>query len=79
MDIAFEDAESPKDFLVKSGKFTPDFSGGLNTMFKYKNLSLYALFAVQWGGHNRLPNIYPSVGRLMVLDFLVRSKMFHGN
>ena len=62
MDIAFEDAESPKDFLVKSGKFIPDFSGGLNTMFKYKNFSLYALFAVQWGGHKRLPDLYPSGG-----------------
>ena len=31
-----EGAESPKDYLVESGKFTPDFSGGLNTMFKYK-------------------------------------------
>ena len=62
MDIAFEDAESPKDFLVISGKFIPDFSGGLNTMFKYKNFSLYALFAVQWGGHKRLPDLYPSGG-----------------
>ena len=62
MDIAFENAESPKDFLVKSGKFIPDFSGGLNTMFKYKNFSLYALFAVQWGGHKRLPDLYPSGG-----------------
>ena len=50
--------ENIKDFMVKSGKFTPDFSGGFNTMFKYKNLTLYALFAVQWGGHDRLPNLY---------------------
>ena len=27
-------------------------------MLKYKNITLYALFAVQWGGHNRLPNLY---------------------
>ncbi|MCB6974693.1 MULTISPECIES: SusC/RagA family TonB-linked outer membrane protein [Butyricimonas] len=53
-----ESVNDIKDFMVKSGKFTPDFSGGLNTMFKYKNLTLYALFAVQWGGHNRLPNLY---------------------
>lgn len=53
------DADSALDFLVESGKFTPDFSGGLNTMFKYKNWSLYALFAVQWGGHGRLPEMYP--------------------
>ena len=55
-----EGAESPKDYLVESGKFTPDFSGGLNTMFKYKQFSLYALFTVQWGGHGRLPNLYTS-------------------
>ncbi|WP_231932290.1 MULTISPECIES: SusC/RagA family TonB-linked outer membrane protein [Butyricimonas] len=56
MDI--ENGESPRDYLVKSGKFTPDFSGGLNMMFKYRNWSLYALFNVQWGGHARLPKLY---------------------
>lgn len=60
MDIDFEHADSPKDFLVESGKFTPDFSGGLNMMMKYKHLSLSVLFAVQWGGHRRLPNLYPA-------------------
>lgn len=54
-----ERVDSPLDFLVESGKFTPDFSGGLNTMFKYGNWTLYALFAVQWGGHDRLPELYP--------------------
>lgn len=53
-----KDGKSPMDFLVESGKFTPDFSGGLNTMIKYKNISLYALFAIQWGGHARLPKLY---------------------
>lgn len=56
MDV--EGAIDASGFLVETGKFTPDFSGGLNMLFKYKRLSLYALFAVQWGGHNRLPNIY---------------------
>ena len=50
--------ENVTDILVESGKFTPDFSGGLNTMVKYRNISLYALFAIQWGGHRRLPNLY---------------------
>ena len=36
----------------------PDFSGGLNTMIKYKSFSLYALFTIQWGGHARLPELY---------------------
>jgi len=48
----------PTGFLVKSGKFTPDFSGGFSTNFKYKNLTFNALFAVQWGGHNRVPSPY---------------------
>ena len=46
------------EFLVKAGKFTPDFSGGFNTMFRWKNLQFYALFAIQWGGHDRLPELY---------------------
>lgn len=60
MDI--EDAETPRDFLVESGKFTPDFTGGLNTMFKFKQFSLYALFAIQWGGYDRLPDLYSATG-----------------
>lgn len=56
MDV--KDAESPLAYLVESGKYTPDFSGGLNMMFKYRNWSLYALFNVQWGGHSRLPALY---------------------
>lgn len=57
MDV--ENAPDPTGYLVESGKLTPDFSGGLNMMFKYKQLSLYALFAVQWGGDNRLPQFFP--------------------
>ena len=60
MDIALENAETPKDFLIETGKFTPNFTGGLNTQFQYKHWSLYALFAVQWGGHDRLPDLYPA-------------------
>lgn len=57
------DLEGAKDvieFLKESGKFTPDFSGGLSMMFKYRAFTLYALFAVQWGGHDRLPKLYPN-------------------
>lgn len=50
----------PSEFLVKTGKFTPDFTGGLSTMFKYKNLSFYMLLAFQGGGNRRLPNLYPA-------------------
>lgn len=51
--------ESALDFLVESGKYTPDFSGGINTMLKYKRISFYASFSVQWGGSARLPELYP--------------------
>lgn len=53
-----EGKASPRDFLVKSGKFTPDFSGGLNTNFRWRNWQFYALFSVQWGGAGRLPALY---------------------
>lgn len=49
---------TPTDYLVKSGRMIPTFNGGFNMMFKYRNISLYALFTVQWGGHNRLPSLY---------------------
>ena len=32
-----ESVEEMSDILAESGKFTPDFSGGFNTMIKYKN------------------------------------------
>ena len=53
-----ENAKYYKDILEESGKITPDFSGGLNTVLKYKRFSFYMLFAVQWGGHKRLPELY---------------------
>ena len=58
MDIEY--GKTPADYLVKSGKYIPDFSGGLNMQFKYKRLALYALFAIQWGGNRRLPKLYPN-------------------
>lgn len=64
-----EDGLEIIDYLTKSGKFTPDFSGGLNTMFKYKDFTLYALFAIQWGGHSRLPELYQNVGIYRGLPF----------
>ena len=53
-----EVVENVTDIMVESGKHIPDFSGGFNTMIKYKNVSFYALFAIQWGGHARLPDLY---------------------
>lgn len=50
------------DFLVKSGKLEPDFSGGFNTVFRYKNISLYAQFAMAFGAHKRVPPYYNASG-----------------
>ncbi len=50
------------NFLVKTGKLTPDFSGGFNTMLRYKNVSLRAQFAMSFGSQKRLPAIYPDKG-----------------
>ncbi|SEW35230.1 SusC/RagA family TonB-linked outer membrane protein [Chitinophaga arvensicola] len=50
------------DYLVKSGKLEPDFSGGFNTMFRYKNFSLYAQFATAFGNQKRIPVYYNNTG-----------------
>ena len=56
--VEAEVVEDITDIMEESGKFVPDFSGGFNTMLKWRNLSLYALFTLQWGGHGRLPDLY---------------------
>jgi len=33
------------------GKVNPDWKGGFNTSFRYKNVTLAMSFAYQWGGH----------------------------
>ncbi|RFS21778.1 SusC/RagA family TonB-linked outer membrane protein [Chitinophaga silvatica] len=50
------------DFLVKSGKLEPDFSGGFNTMFRYKNISFYSQFAMAFGASKRTPVYYNKSG-----------------
>lgn len=50
------------EYLVKSGKLDPDFSGGFNTMVRYKNLSLSAQFAMAFGNQKRLPVFYNASG-----------------
>lgn len=60
MDI--KPTENDLDYLVKSGKLEPDFSGGFNTMFRYKNISLSAQFAMAFGATKRLPVYYNTTG-----------------
>lgn len=43
---SYTDANKP----VHLGKVTPDWRGGFNTSFKYKNFSLSAMFSYQYGG-----------------------------
>ena len=46
------------EFLVRSGNFDSDFTGGFNTQVRYKRLSFTMQFAMQFGGQDRLPELY---------------------
>lgn len=48
----------PTTFLVYSGQSEPYFTGGFNTRFRYKDISVGADFAVLLGAKKRLPNPY---------------------
>ena len=50
--------DDPLDYLVRTGKLTPDFNGGLNTRITYRQWSLQANFSIQFGGSGRLPKLY---------------------
>ena len=56
--LDIDKTDDPRDFLVKSGKLEPDFSGGLFTRFRYRGLSLQANFSMTIGGQKRLPDLY---------------------
>ncbi|MDR3245610.1 MAG: SusC/RagA family TonB-linked outer membrane protein [Prevotellaceae bacterium] len=60
MDI--DPSDNDLNYLVKTGKLEPDFSGGFNTMFRYKNIALRAQFAMSMGGQRRLPVFYNATG-----------------
>lgn len=60
MDI--KPTDNYQEFLVKSGKLEPDFAGGFNSSFRYKNISLYAQFAVSFGNQGRVPAFYNPAG-----------------
>ena len=50
---------NPLDFLVVSGTTEPNLFGGINTMFRYKNITLRGTFSMAFGAQKRLPNLYP--------------------
>lgn len=60
MDITQTDNDL--DYLVRSGKLEPDFSGGVSTSIRYKSFSLRTQFAVAFGNQKRLPIIYNNSG-----------------
>ncbi|MFB6457089.1 SusC/RagA family TonB-linked outer membrane protein [Chitinophaga sp. Hz27] len=50
------------DYLVKSGKLEPDFSGGFSTIVRYKGISLSTQLAMAFGNQKRLPVFYGTAG-----------------
>ena len=57
-DMDIEKTNDFTEFLVRNGNFDSDFTGGFNTQVRYKRLSLTMQFAMQFGGQDRLPELY---------------------
>lgn len=57
-DMDIEPTDDFTKFLVRSGNFDSDFTGGFNTQVRYRRLSLTMQFAMQFGGQDRLPELY---------------------
>ena len=57
-DVAVDGSVDPTSFLVYSGQSEPDFSGGFNTRFRWKDFNIGIDFAVALGAKKRLPNPY---------------------
>ena len=60
MDI--DPTDDYRDFLVVAGKTEPDFSGGFNTVIRYKNFSVMTQFSMSFGAQKRLPSFYSAYG-----------------
>ncbi len=54
------DTSDPTTFMECVGKLDPDFTGGLNMSFRYKQLSLSTNFYLQLGGKKFLAQAYES-------------------
>lgn len=52
------------DLLVYSGKNEPDFTGGLTTRLRWKDLTFGANFSLLLGAKKRLPNPYSASGNI---------------
>ncbi|MDD2426803.1 MAG: SusC/RagA family TonB-linked outer membrane protein [Eubacteriales bacterium] len=53
-------ANDPTSYMVYAGKREADFTGGLNSQFRYKQLSLSLNFSLQIGGKKLLSQAYKS-------------------
>lgn len=56
------------DYLVYSGKSEPDFTGGLTTRLRWKDLTFGANFALLLGGKKRLPSPFPNSNYISATD-----------
>lgn len=55
-------AEDPSNWMQHVGKLEPDFTGGLNTIFRYKTLTLSASFNISVGGKKFLAPAFADKG-----------------
>jgi TonB-linked SusC/RagA family outer membrane protein len=60
--LTIKPTSNPLEYLVRSGKLEPDFSGGFSTMVRYKNIAISTQFAMAFGNQKRLPVFYNTSG-----------------
>lgn len=58
--LTAEEKKDPTNFMVYAGKIDPDFTGGISTGFRYKNLSLTTSLYLRVGGKTILQSAYQS-------------------
>lgn len=56
------------DYLVYSGKSQPNFTGGITTRLRWKDLTFGANFALLLGGKKRLPSPFPNSSSIAATD-----------
>lgn len=67
-ELLLADATEITDFLVYSGKSLPDFTGGITTRLRWKDLTFGANFSLLIGAKKRLADPYPASYRLPASD-----------
>ena len=77
--ILSTDIDEITDYLVYSGKSEPDFTGGLTTRLRWKDLTFGANFSLLLGAKKRLPSLFstskiPSSDRNLSKELINRWK-----